>query len=65
MTAAVSPATRYPAPVSRLFCGLLRRAKRVCAFCVLPFRETTMLAVPRNRHLSLGQDAKDSSLRSE
>jgi len=24
------------------FCGLLRRAKRVCAFCVLPFRETTI-----------------------
>jgi len=22
------------------FCGLLRRAKRVCAFCVLPFRST-------------------------
>ena len=25
-----------------LFCGLLRRAKRVCAFCVLPFCETAI-----------------------
>ena len=24
------------------FCGLLRRAKRVCAFCVLPFRRSAV-----------------------
>jgi len=48
------------------FCGLLRRAQRVCAFCVLPFRSTNdACASVRSLGQPLARDAKDSSLCSE